>query len=89
MELHASEEKYLKAIRVLQKQKGMVCSVDVARHMKVSKPSVCHAMATQQEGSFLIMDEELFLHRTDVGGKLPKNLQVSLFLYRSTYCYCC
>ena len=36
-------EDYLEAILVLQKQKGMVRSVDMARHMGVSKPSVCHA----------------------------------------------
>ena len=41
--LHQSGEDYLETILVLQKQKGMVCSVDVARHRNVSKPSVCHA----------------------------------------------
>ena len=46
MKLHASGEDYLEAILVLQKQKGMVRSVDMARHMGVSKPSVCHAVAT-------------------------------------------
>ena len=37
----ASGEDYLEAVLVLQKEKGMVRSVDVARHMGVSKPSVC------------------------------------------------
>ena len=32
MKLHASGEDYLEAILVLQRQKGMVRSVDVARH---------------------------------------------------------
>ena len=41
MKLHASEEDYLETILVLQKKLGMVRSVDVARHMEVSKPSVC------------------------------------------------
>ena len=36
----ASGEDYLEAILVLQKKLGMVRSVDVARHMEVSKPSV-------------------------------------------------
>ena len=67
MKLHASGEDYLEAILVLQKEKGMVRSVDVARHMEVSKPSVCHAVATLQDGGFLTMDEEHFLHLTDVG----------------------
>ena len=35
-----SGEDYLEAILVLQMQKGTVRSVDVARHMEVSKPSV-------------------------------------------------
>ena len=41
MKLHASGEDYLEAVLVLQKEKGMVRSVDVARHLDVSKPSVC------------------------------------------------
>ena len=50
MKLHASGEDYLEAVLVLQKEKGMVRSVDVARHLGVSKPSVCHAVATLKEG---------------------------------------
>ena len=46
MKLHASGEDYLEAILVLYKKTGMVRSVDVARHLEVSKPSVCHAVAT-------------------------------------------
>ena len=46
MKLHASGEDYLKIILVLQKKLGMVRSVDIARYMEVSKPSVCHAVAT-------------------------------------------
>ena len=67
MKLHASGEDYLEAILVLQKEKGMVRSVDVARHMEVSKPSVCHAVATLRDSGFLTMDEDHFLHLTDVG----------------------
>jgi Mn-dependent DtxR family transcriptional regulator len=67
MALHASGEDYLEAILVLHKKMGMVRSVDVARHMEVSKPSVCHAVATLREGGFLTMDSDYFLHLTDVG----------------------
>ena len=42
MKLHASGEDYLEAILVLYKKTGMVRSVDVARHLEVTKPSVCH-----------------------------------------------
>ena len=61
MKLHASGEDYLETILVLQKKRGMVRSVDVARHMEVSKPSVCHAVATLRDGGFIMMDEDHFL----------------------------
>ena len=62
-----SGEDYLEAILVLHKKMGMVRSVDVARHMEVTKPSVCHAVATLRDGGFLTMDSDFFLHLTDVG----------------------
>ena len=65
-----SGEDYLETILVLQKKLGMVRSVDVARHMEVSKPSVCHAVTVLQEGGFLIMDEDHFLHLTEVGKEI-------------------
>ena len=67
MALHASGEDYLEAILVLHKKMGMVRSVDVAQHMEVSKPSVCHAVATLRDGGFLTMDSDYFLHLTNVG----------------------
>ena len=67
MALHQSGEDYLEAILLLQKEKEIVRSVDVARHMGVSKPSVCHAVNSLKDGGFLVMDEDRFLHLTDVG----------------------
>lgn len=67
-----SGEDYLEDILVLQKQLGMVRSVDVARHMAVSKPSVCHAVATLRDGGFLRVDEDHFLHLTDAGREVAE-----------------
>ena len=67
MKIHASGEDYLEAILVLHKKMGMVRSVDVARHLGVSKPSVCHAVAVLQEGGFLAVDGNHFLHLTEQG----------------------
>ena len=72
--LHASGEDYLETILVLQKKRGMVRSVDVARHMEVSKPSVCHAVAILRDGCFLTMDEDHFLHLTDVGREVAEKI---------------
>ena len=74
MKLHASGEDYLETILVLQKKRGMVRSVDVARHMEVSKPSVCHAVAILRDGGFLMMDEDHFLHLTDVGREVAERI---------------
>ena len=62
-----SGEDYLETILVLQKKLGMVRSVDVARRMEVSKPSVCHAVSILRDGGFLTMDEDHFLHLTEKG----------------------
>ena len=82
MKLRASGEDYLEAILVLQKQKGMVRSVDVARHMNVSKPSVSHAVATLKDGGFLTMDDGLFLHLTNIGREVAEQIYDCL-LYTS------
>ena len=74
MKLHASGEDYLETILVLQKKRGMVRSVDVARHMEVSKPSVCHAVATLRDGGFVTMDSDYFLHLTDVGRAVAEKI---------------
>ena len=74
MKLYASGEDYLETILVLQKKLGMVRSVDVARHMEVSKPSVCHAVATLRDGGFLTMGEDHFLHLTDVGREVAERI---------------
>ena len=69
-----SGEDYLETILVLQKKLGMVRSVDVARHLEVTKPSVCHAVATLREGGFLTMDSGYFLHLTDVGREVAEQI---------------
>ena len=74
MELHASGEDYLETILVLQKKTGLVRSADVARHLEVSKPSVCHAVATLKKGGFLLMDGDHFLHLTDVGREVAEQI---------------
>ena len=49
MKLHASGEDYLETILVLQKKRGMVRSVDVARHMEVAERTYeRHCFFTEQ-----------------------------------------
>ena len=74
MKIYASGEDYLETILVLQKKLGMVRSVDVARHMGVSKPSVCVAVNTLKDGGFLTMDENHFLHLTNEGRNVAEEI---------------
>ena len=64
----------MEAVLVLQQKQGMVRSVDVARHLEVTKPSVCHAVATLRDGGFLTMDEDYSLHLTDVGREVAEKI---------------
>ena len=74
MKLHTAGEDYLEAVLILQKKLGMVRSVDVARYMEVSKPSVCYAVGTLREGGFLTTDENHYLHLTDLGQDVAEKI---------------
>lgn len=49
MKLHMSGEDYLKSIHVIQKDKDVESSIDLARHMCISKPSVSHTVELLQK----------------------------------------
>ena len=70
MKIHASGEDYLEAILVLQKKMGMVRSIDLARHMGFSKPSISHAVGVLKNGGFLTVDDDGFLHLTVIGREI-------------------
>lgn len=72
--LYASGEDYLESILMLQKKTGMVRSVDLARHMGFSKPSISHAVGVLKNGGFLTVDEDGFLHLTDIGREVAEKI---------------
>lgn len=76
MKIHESGEDYLEAILILQKQMGesAVRSVDLARHMGFSKPSISHAVGVLREGGFLTMDKDSFLHLTVKGREIAERI---------------
>ena len=76
MKIHASGEDYLEAILILQKQMGesAVRSIDLARHMGFSKPSISHAVGVLRDGGFLAMDTDGFLHLTEKGRKVAEKI---------------
>ena len=73
-EIHASGGDYLEALLMLQKKNGMVRSVDLARHMGFSKPSISHAVGVLRDGGFLVMDKDGFLHLTERGREVAEKI---------------
>ena len=73
MKLYASGEDYLEAVLVLQRKQGMVRSVDLARHMGFSKPSISHAVGVLKNGGFLTVDDG-FLHLTVIGREIAEKI---------------
>lgn len=67
MKLHASGKDYLEAVLILQQRHSMARSVDLARHMGYSKPSISHAVGVLRDGGFLTVDQDGFLHLTGAG----------------------
>lgn len=74
MKIYASGEDYLEAVLVLQKEKGMVRSVDLARHMGFSKPSISHAVGVLKNSGFLTVDEDGYLHLTEDGREVAEKI---------------
>lgn len=74
MKLQASGEDYLEAVLMLQQRHGMVRSVDLARHMGYSKPSISHAVGVLRGGGFLTVDQDGFLHLTNVGQEVAEKI---------------
>lgn len=74
MKLYESGENYLEAILLLQRKRGAVRSVDIARYMEVSKPSVCHAVNVLCNGGFLTRDDKHFIYLTEEGRKIAEKI---------------
>ena len=74
MKLHASGEDYLEAILILQKKIGMVRSVDLARYMEFSKPSISHAVGVLKDGGYLLVDGDGHLQLTYAGKAVAEKI---------------
>ena len=69
MELLRAGKEYLKTILLLEQNSGAVRSLDVARALHVTKPSVSKAMKRLREGGYLTMEADKRIHLTNQGRK--------------------
>ena len=67
-------EDYLETILVLGNRNGEVRSVDIAREMNVTKPSVCRAVGLLKNGGFIRVDDNGYITFTDDGRKAAERV---------------
>ncbi len=75
MKMQESPEDYLETIYMLSLEKDEVRSIDVARHLGFSKPSVSVAMKRLRENGYVDMDDNNYLTLTAAG----KEIAVKVF----------
>ena len=56
MKIKQSAEDYLEAMLVLQEKYGYIRSIDIAKHLGVTKPSVSYAVKRLRESGYINMN---------------------------------
>ncbi len=74
MKIHSSGEDYLEAILILKNKNGYVRSIDLARFMNYSKPSISQAVSTLRDGGFVDVDEHGHLLLTELGKEVAERI---------------
>lgn len=74
MKMQESPEDYLETIYMLSLSQQDVRSIDVARHLGYSKPSVSVAMKRLRENGYVLMDESNLLSLTEEGLSIARRV---------------
>lgn len=74
MELKESGEMYLETIYILSQELDNVRSLDVARYMKFSKPSVSRAMGLLRNSRYIAVDEKGYISLTNSGLEIAEKI---------------
>ena len=73
-EIHESGEDYLEAILRLHKEFGIARSVDVAKKLNVSKPSVSRAMGLLKDSGYVYTDGSGYISLTESGRQIAEKI---------------
>lgn len=74
MKIQESAEDYLEAILMLKNEKGLVRSIDVARQLDFSKPSVSRAVKLLREEGHVTMSADGALELTATGREIAERI---------------
>lgn len=72
--MHESGENYLETILILKEKNGVVRSIDIARELNFSKPSVSRAMGILKENGFITMQTSGEIGLTESGTKKAREI---------------
>ncbi len=74
MKIYKASEDYLEAMLIMQERHGFIRSLDVAKHLGVTKPSVSYATKRLKEGGYITMDSDSLITLTDSGLEIAKRI---------------
>ena len=74
MELKESGEMYLETILVLSKSQQNVRSLDIARYMHYSKPSISRAMGILRNAKYISVDDSGYITLTNSGREIAEKI---------------
>ena len=72
MKIQQSAEDYLETMLILQEKYGYIRSVDIARHLGVTKPSVSYAVKRLKESGYINMEANGPISLTPPGLEIAK-----------------
>ena len=74
MKIQESAENYLETILMIGKRKSHVRSIDIARELGYSKPSISVAMKKYREDGLVSMDDQGFINLTEEGRDIAEKI---------------
>ena len=74
MKIYESAEDYLEMILVIQRKKGSVRAIDIAREMNFSKPSVSIAMKKLKDDGLITVSQYHEIELTPEGKKIAETI---------------
>lgn len=74
MKLYESSEDYLERILMLKNEKGTVISLDIAKSMNYSKPSISRAVKNLKENGYITVNQKGEIDLTEKGFKVANTM---------------
>ncbi len=74
MEIRKSSEDYLETMLMLKETNGYIRSIDIAKHLGVTKPSVSYATKRLRENGYIEMNNDGLISLTDAGMEIASKI---------------